>query len=47
MLHIHAFNHLGTRFSFCLNRLTHRNTRRTLALSVAGVDTVAGQVLFD
>jgi hypothetical protein len=47
MLHIHAFNHLGTRLTLSLNRLTHRNTRRTLALSVTGVDAVMRQVLFD
>jgi hypothetical protein len=31
---------LRTLLSLGLDRLTHRNTRRTLALSVAGVDAV-------
>jgi hypothetical protein len=47
MLHIHACNHLGTRLSFSCYRPPSRNTRRTLALSVAGVDAVVGQMLFD
>jgi hypothetical protein len=42
-----SFKSLCTFLTLGLDCLTHRYTRRTLALSMAGVDAVVGQMLFD